>query len=394
MASKALFEEELKKKIESEDYNFQGYYFPEEVDFLGLRFDNDVDFGGATFEKNADFRAATFMGFADFSEATFKKNAYFNQVIFQQNTSFTGATFKQNAVFTGSTFKKIANFNETLFQYHTDFLRTTFQEEAVFNDATFQEELTFNGSIFQDASFDNTKFEYVFFDKSRFQNASFVNAKFQSASFINAKFQNELNLQNAQFFLKGYFTTDLSKAKFHRAELRNVAFVDCDWPERIYEEVHASLSSRELETIYRNLKQNMQRSGDYSRAGKFYYREMEMRKKGATKIKDRVGLRVYKCLAGYGENYWNTALVSGFIILIFALFYGAFDCLQYSVGNPCLYQEVIDVVYFSFVTFTTLGLGDITPLTTLGKVLICFEAVTGAFMIALFVVVFVRKMAR
>ena len=61
--------------------------------------------------------------------------------------------------------------------------------------------------------------------------------------------------------------------------------------------------------------------------------------------------------------------------------------------KPFLYQEIIDVVYFSLVTFTTLGLGDIRPLTNLGKALICLEAVMGAFMIAVFVVVFVRKMA-
>jgi hypothetical protein len=62
--------------------------------------------------------------------------------------------------------------------------------------------------------------------------------------------------------------------------------------------------------------------------------------------------------------------------------------------KPSLYQEIIDAIYFSFVTFTTLGLGDIRPLTNLGKAFICLEAVIGAFMIAVFVVVFVRKMAR
>lgn len=103
---------------------------------------------------------------------------------------------------------------------------------------------------------------------------------------------------------------------------------------------------------------------------------------------------LYKLLAGYSERPLHTAAVSGLIILVFALLYGIFDCLQYSVRNPSFYQETIDVIYFSFVTFTTLGLGDIRPLTNLGKVLICLEAVLGAFMIAVFVVVFVRKMAR
>ena len=90
----------------------------------------------------------------------------------------------------------------------------------------------------------------------------------------------------------------------------------------------------------------------------------------------------------------HTAGVSGFIVMLFALGYGLSGCLQYSVQNPCLYQQIKDSIYFSFVTFTTLGLGDISPLNDLGKVLICCEAVIGAFLIALFVVVFARKMIR
>ena len=38
------------------------------------------------------------------------------------------------------------------------------------------------------------------------------------------------------------------------------------------------ISFKELETIYRDLKRNMQNHGDHSKAGEFYYREMEMKK--------------------------------------------------------------------------------------------------------------------
>jgi len=64
------------------------------------------------------------------------------------------------------------------------------------------------------------------------------------------------------------------------------------------------------------------------------------------------------------------------------------------MANPTIYQQLKDAIYFSFVTFTTLGLGDIGPLNDLGKFLICCEAVIGAFLIALFVAVFARKMIR
>ena len=56
-----------------------------------------------------------------------------------------------------------------------------------------------------------------------------------------------------------------------------------------------------LETIHRDSKQNMQCHGNYSRAGKFYYREMEMGRKGAPK-KNRLWLELYHLLAGYEEH--------------------------------------------------------------------------------------------
>ena len=49
--------------------------------------------------------------------------------------------------------------------------------------------------------------------------------------------------------------------------------------------------------------------------------------------------------------------------------------------------------YFSVVTFTTLGYGDITPVG-LARPVAALQAFTGSFTMALFVVVFVKKMTR
>ena len=306
----------------------------EEHSFIGYYFSENWDFSGKEFKIDVDFRGATFQG-----------------------TNFWGASFQGTASFWGASF-----------------------QNAYFEEATFQD-ANFRGATFQDANFRG--------------------ATFHKKVELILKNNEKMDLRYTEFLSKNYITANLSKTLFHRASIENVTFVDCVWPDNyeIYEEKNMkdeniNLTFNELETIYRNLKQNMRNHGDYSKAGELYYREIEMKRKGASKIKERIGLTVYKYLAGYGERYWNTAAVSGCVIFFFAFLYGITDCLQYSVQNPCLYQEIIDVVYFSFVTFTTLGLGDITPLTTLGKVLICLEAVIGAFMIAVFVVVFVRKMAR
>jgi uncharacterized protein YjbI with pentapeptide repeats len=409
-----LFAAELEEKVESGDYDFQGYNFPEEVEFTNRRFEQDVNFNGATFEQDVNFNGATFEQDVNFNGATFEQDVNFNGATFEQDVNFNKATFKQNAVFSHAVFQKNVSFNGTLFLHHADFLRATFEEYASFEWSTFQKDATFNKAVFHNAHFDNSKFKDasfnktifkdVFFDNSKFRNIFIVKSRFNNVSFEstvieqNLEFEaeeiNELNLQKTQFLFKGCIMANLTKAKFHGAELKNAAFVDCYWPERIFEETDKDLSPRNKETIYRNLKQNMQHNGDYTWISKFFYREMEMKRKGAEKMKNRIWLEIYRLLAGYGERPLNPVAVSFLVVSLFAWFYKVFGCLQYAVVNPCLFQQVLDVFYFSFVTFTTLGLGDIHPVTSLGKVLVCCEAMIGAFLIALFVVVFVRKMAR
>ena len=432
-----------------EKWDFSRKEFRIDADFRGATF-QDAHFEGATFQ-DALFWEATFQGNAFFLGAIFQGNALFEGATFQGNALFEGATF-QDAFFWGAIFQGNAHFEEaTLQDAHFGratfqdalFWEATFQGTALFWEATFQDahlrEATFQGTAhfgratLQDAHFGRATLQDADFWEATFQDANFREATFQgntdfreatfqgnadfggatfqgNANFGGATFQKKveltpknntkINLRYSEFLFRGQVTADLIKCLFHRSIIENVAFIDCIWPRKyvIYEEEHKNdkeinLSFAQLETIYRDLKQNMQDHGDYIRAGEFYYREMEMRRKGASK-RERFWLSLYKAIAGYGERSQNTAAVSASIVFLFAFLYGASDCLHYSIENPCLQQKVIDVIYFSFVTFTTLGLGDIAPVTTLGKVLICFEAVIGAFMIAVFVVVFVRKMAR
>ena len=327
-----LFKQKLKEKLDKKDYKFRGYCFPEEEDFSNWEFEEYADFNGAIFQKDANFKGAIFQKDAEFRQATFR-NAYFSFATFQKNADFSFATFQKNAIFSGTTF-----------------------QNANFSRATIERNLEFTPNQI-----------------------------------------NKLNLRYAEFLFKGHITADLTETRFHRADLENVAFTDCTWPKKIYEEIHMKkerLTFKELETIYRNLKQSMQRHGDYSKAGDFYYREMEMKRKGSDSKKRRIWLELYNLLAGYGEKPGRTALSSIVTIFLFAFFYWGLNCLEYPRGNPEFLYGFYHAVYFSFVTFTTLGLGDIHPSNNLGMGLICCEAVIGAFLIALFVVVFARKMMR
>ena len=431
-----LFKQKLKKKLDTGDYNFRGYCFPIDADFSDAGFGKNVYFNGATFQENVYFNGATFQEKVEFNGATFQgtffggatfQDASFNRATFK-NASFDEVTF-QNTTFTGATFQDVS------------FEKTAFQEDADFKGAIFQN-VSFYGAIFQNVSFNETKFrKNVYFRRAIFQkNVSFNKTKFKNASFDETTFQKnvsfnkaiigrnlefnpkekqikELNLQNTQFLLKGSVTADLTKAKFHRVALENVAFIDCKWPKKIHEETNMedeNLSFKELETIYRNLKQNMQRHGDYSKAGDFHYREMECRKKAMREKRSSLnwfksfGYSILKYTCGYGEKPERVIGVSLLIVLVVALFFMYngiamgentseervinYD-LPLSLPSSQAIKDFEQCLYCSFVTFTTLGYGDIHPIG-FSKVVACVESFSGAFFIALFVVVFVRKMMR
>jgi hypothetical protein len=114
----------------------------------------------------------------------------------------------------------------------------------------------------------------------------------------------------------------------------------------------------------------------------------------------------YTC--GYGEKPGRVIFMAALVIFVAAVLFAFggivigeytpeeriinYD-LTFSIpGGPAI-KDFGQCLYYSFVTFTTLGYGDIHPVGY-SKIIASAEAFTGAFFIALFVVVFVRKMAR
>jgi hypothetical protein len=369
-----LFNQKLQEKLDKKDYNFRGYHFPEDVDFSGKNFEKDVYFTGANFQE-VNFSGANFK-YVDFSGANFKY------------VDFSGANF-QEACFNG------ANFKETYFR------RTNFNGYAGFSDVTFQDAI---------------------FNKTTFKEADFSEAVIKGNLEFNPEKIEKLNLRNSQFQSRGSITADLTNTLFHRAFIENVAFVNCNWPDDyiIYEEknMNEEISYNQLETIYRDLKQNMQNHGDYDTAGELYYREMEMRRKQSKPFRPKWwGLNILRILCGYGEKPSRVIAVSLFIILIGAnLFFFCGICRivpeEVKIGNehmdttPTIIKfkynekkpgEIMKdfgyCTYYSVVTFTTLGYGDIYPMGY-SCIFSSLEAFIGAFFIALFVVVFGRKMMR
>jgi hypothetical protein len=189
----------------------------------------------------------------------------------------------------------------------------------------------------------------------------------------------------------------------------------------IWEEYQGELSSnwKELEGIYRRLKQSSLKFGDNSTAGKFYYQEMECKRKQLKGIEKHFWYLFYKKLCGYGEKPFNVIWASLFLIFVSAISYlfGGIEFvgssilkvppnvidynlslnsfgIQWAITNiDSVLEDFLLCLYTSVITFTTLGYGDVHPIG-FSRVIASLEAGLGIIMTALFIFVFTRKMLR
>jgi hypothetical protein len=81
--------------------------------------------------------------------------------------------------------------------------------------------------------------------------------------------------------------------------------------------------------------------------------------------------------------------------IAFAALYGAMDALgthDFFAQGPT--RSAVDFLYFSFVVLTTLGFGDLTPATSLGRVTVTLEALLGQMFLVTVVAALVANIGR
>jgi len=101
-----------------------------------------------------------------------------------------------------------------------------------------------------------------------------------------------------------------------------------------------------------------------------------------------------KSLFGYGERVRGVLIAAFVVILGLAVVYCAGGVVETTAGAESVVRgDFGSALYFSVVTFTTLGYGDLRPAPHL-RWAAASEALLGAFLTALFVVVMARKFTR
>lgn len=93
---------------------------------------------------------------------------------------------------------------------------------------------------------------------------------------------------------------------------------------------------------------------------------------------------------GHGERPLRTVLSGLVIVFLFSFLY----TLGYlTIDGSILKPSFVEALYFSVITFSTVGYGDITPIGV-NKLIVMIEALFGMFVMSIFVVGLSRKYLR
>jgi len=146
------------------------------------------------------------------------------------------------------------------------------------------------------------------------------------------------------------------------------------------------------EETYRNLKRYFIQEGRYNDASWASFKEKSMEKMRLRRQRDIsfIPVSIMGLLCGYGEKPQRIIFSSFFIMFFYAFLYYLLKSATAQAGNLTL--NFGDHLYYSVVTFTTLGYGDIIPkASTAFRLLAVSEAFVGAFLTGLFIFTLARK---
>ena len=104
---------------------------------------------------------------------------------------------------------------------------------------------------------------------------------------------------------------------------------------------------------------------------------------------------VWLSLTDCGRSMIRVALWSFAISIFFGLAYFSLGPHAFEISNPNgLQWTVFTSIYYSVVTFTTLGFGDVTPNTPLAASMVILEVVIGYVMLGILISILATKVAR
>ena len=254
------------------------------------------------------------------------------------------------------------------------------------------------------------------------KNANLVDADLESCDLKRANLSNAsmygANLEGANLFKADLEGTNLKNANLKNCQLLGANFSDTklhniNWGEegKIINELEAEKSMdfttskskyKEAQEVYRSIRLTMQDQSLGDESSTVFIREMVCKRKQHPKYSFfRLVSKFAHVTTGYGESV-TRILSSGFGVIFFsALFYGI-EGVSYQnrtlgffvsdIQDYGIWATLGDLFYFSVITFTTVGFGEITPIGPVGKFLTIFEGLISGIILTILIVAMYRRL--
>lgn len=388
------------------------------ADFNNAKFYGQTNFKFATFHGCAEFKNVCFSevkfdqvhfcNVSEFSYAKFKGEARFQDAVFRKDSSFFWAEFSKYTFFWGAELRGESNFENakfygvSVFEYAkfcnppehaessesskiTSFLKAVFYGEALFNEAKFFGEAYFNQAVFNElASFRKTEFHKLsIFGYAKFnEDADFTGVIIENINSFNMQYTYFFNVIGLIEYIKE--NDKVFKPLRKISKTLKTEFVPDNFKIALGERAAAKYP-----VTNRQIKDDM------------YLLDKKERISEMSKIRKYCNSILYFLwwlFADYGRSFLRWTLWSILFLIIFAFIY---HNIFYMSDVDSFYPDNIhdtwpgfSLIYYSIVTFTTLGSGDITPKPGCLQFWVAFEVILGYIMMGGLISILANKLAR
>jgi uncharacterized protein YjbI with pentapeptide repeats len=423
-----------------DETSFKDATFCNDAIFVFTNFVGGVNFGGCKFLKNARFQCAKFFknasfeytefdnetyftnsnfdGVADFIRAKFKGDTWFHDAKFSKEATFAGAEFKKNIYFgednesagTQTTFTNEANFYAANFTGETSFKNVKFEENIFLTDAIFRERCDLRVEKFGEyVDFKNAEFRaWVYIDWKKLCNDEEVPVK----AILNYEDYRDKKPRISKDYHKVRENLHIVKEMLHKVSAYNGEDVFYYWY-KIFER----------ENYRKDFKEKYKEKACYNKfKGGLNYIALFIK----YWFFDRLFLDY---MTGYFTKPWRVFRAIPSTIIIFALIYCVspdknhnlfgiqhnisldsksyneilWDNVKFSIKDLSINEKhkidlylknLSESIYFSAITFSTIGYGDYQPVGFWTMFFAAVEGIIGVLLMSTFLVTLTRKYLR